>query len=337
MTAQVNTGITPLDPNDRRTWKNIPCPVDLSAIQAELTKVGGLNRYGKPNFIIVWGQDYKTWDCGKMRIHFDEETIDAIHTPNRWAVPPDVYERTAKWFASETERRQTAFMNLDWKGLTKYPDVGEYLAANESPLDYIKLPSDEEDLGRMARLMPEGWMYVQGLWDFEHIGQQCFFVLQYYPPEMLGKEDAWEGERFVTQYYPETDREEQYLDVTGPFPSEGSYEKPVVRIGTRRIVETKHEILVGATIDREIYTYKTPTIENVVEPLKELLQIRDSLTDDEKDPVKRNEKREKDFLEERPKAFARWRQLFRERFRDAMPVGKGNPTNISANKAKSNN
>ena len=335
MTASTTkAGVTPINPNDPRTWVNIPSPVDLRPIQEELTRVGGLNRFGKPNFIIVWGQEYMTWDCGKMRIHFDEELIEAKHTPHRWACRPDVYHRAVQWLMGGEKERVEAYMNLDWATLNRFPSVGAYLREYEDPTGYQKLPSDVEDLGRMARLMPEGWMYVNDLFDFEHIGQQCYYVLQFYPPESLGTKNSWDEDRFGTQYYPETDREEPLIDINGPFPEQGSYEKPVVRIGERCEIEMRHPTIIGATITREYYAFKEPTIANTVEPLKELLQIRDSLTDAEKDPAQRNAKREKDFLDERPKAMDRWRKAFRERFRDAKPVGGGNPTNISANKAK---
>lgn len=335
MTAiTAKAGITPIDPNDPRTWVNIPGPADLRPIQEELTKVGGLNRFGEPNFIIVWGQEYKTWDCGKMRLHFDEDLVDAKHTANRWACRPDVFERAATWLAHEEQRRVEAFMRLDFETANRFPDVSKYLESYEDSSGYLKLPSNEQDLGRLARLMPDGWMYVNGLFDFEHIGQQVYWVLQYFPPETFGSKKAWDDNRFGNQYYPETDREETLLDINGPFPERGMYEMPVIRIGEKRTVEMKHDILIGTTIQREYYSYKEPTIENTVEPLKELLRIRDRLTDAEKDPVMRSAKREKDFLEERPGAFERWRKSFRERFRDAKPVGGGNPTNTSANKAK---
>lgn len=335
MTAlTTKAGVEPIDPNDPRTWVNIPSPVDLRPIQEEITKAGGINRFGEPNFIIVWGQEYKTWDCGKMRLHFDEELIDAKHTANRWACRPDVFERAVKWLEARQKERVDAYLNLNFNLANKFADVGKYLAETEDPNSYFKLPSDEEDLGRIARLMPEHWMYVNGLFDYEHIGQQCYWVLQYYPPEMFGSKEAWDDDRYASQYYPETDREETMLDINGPFPERGMYEMPVIRIGEKRTIEMKHDVVIGATIPREYYSYKEPTIANTVEPLRELLRIRDSLTDAEKDPIKRKEKREQDFLEERPKAMDRWRKAFRERFRDAKPVGGGNPTNISANKAK---
>jgi hypothetical protein len=71
--------------------------------------------------------------------------------------------------------------------------------------------------------------------------------------------------------------------------------------------------------------------------LREMIQIRDSLTDEQKDPTARSRKRMKHYAEELPTKLAAWRQGFRDRFNDAKPVGGGNPTNISSHKAKFDN
>lgn len=328
--------LEPLDPNNPATWVNAPCPVDLRPIQEELTKVGGLNRFGEPNFIIVWAQEYRTFDCGQMRIHFDEQLIPAIQTPTRYAVRPDVFERAVAWLNKQNELRKQAYMNLDWKAFNKLPDIKEYLEANELSEGYMLLPSNDEDLGRMARMLPDGWMYINGLHKFEHIGEQAFYVLQWFPPEAFkGGREGWDIERFTRAYVPELDNEEEFVDVIGDFPTRGNYELPVIRIANRVKAPMKHEVLVGVNNDYEYSTYKTPTIANVVEPLKELLRRRDELTDAEKDPNKRNEARMKDFVEGMPERRESWGKRFREMFRAAKPVGGGNPTNISSNKTKS--
>jgi hypothetical protein len=328
--------IVPLDPRDPTTWKNIPCPDDLTGIQAELTRIGGTNKFGEPNFLIVWAQEYRTFDLGKMRIHFDEEAIDAIHTPNRWAVRADVFTRAASWLEQQNQARQRAYMNLDWDSLNDFADVGDYLRGNELPENYFKLPSDEENLGRLARLLPDGWMYIEGLWDYEHIGQQCYYVLQWYPPEAFGtlNEKAWQELRYDSAYVPETNREEALADVLGPFPGRGGYEGVAVRICDMDVYMDDHPVEIGKKIPRQIYRYKQPTIDYVCERVQELLSIRDTLSDEEKDPIARNKKRFEQFREEQPVKEAAWRSFFRERFNDAKPVGGGNPTNISSNKAK---
>lgn len=332
--VKTDTRLTPLDPTDPRTWKNIPCPVDLSAIQAELARVGGVNAQGEPNFIIVWGQEYRTWDCGRMRIHFDEEAVPAIHTPNRFAVPPDVYARSLSWLQKQNEKRAAAYMNLDWDAFNKHADIAEYLAENELSDNYMRLPDDPTEMRNLIALMPDGWMYLNGLHTFEHIGQQCFYVLQWFRPAEFGDRKAWDELRFDKAYLPETDQEEALVDINGPYPVIGQYEGVAIRVCETRIYEDKHPVLVGVTIPREIHGFKEPTFDNTVEPLKELLKIRDRLTDSQKDKVGRNRSRFKDFREKRVEGDAEFRKGFREKFDDAKPVGRGEPTNISANKNK---
>jgi hypothetical protein len=163
-------------------------------------------------------------------------------------------------------------------GFNRYPDIGQYLAANELSDNFMKLPDDKEDLNALIRLMPDGWMYIAGLWDFEHIGQQCFYVLQHFRPAEFGSEAEWNELRFGRQYVPETDREESLVDVLGPYPSKGHYELPVVRVCEIETYEDAHPVEIGKTITREICRYKDPTIENTVEPLREMLKIRDRLS-----------------------------------------------------------
>lgn len=336
MTATQEARIIPLDPRDRSTHVNIACPVDLSAVQNELTRVGGLNPHGAPNFIIVWAQEHRTWDSGRMRIHFDEEAIPAVHTPNRWAVTSDVYARAVRWLETESQRRRDAYTSLDWTGLNRFPDVGDYLAAHELSDNYMKLPSGQDDLNQLIKLMPDGWMYIPGLWSFEHIGQQCFYVLQWFGPAEFGSEDVWNELRFAEQYMPETDRVEPLVDVLGPYPSHGQHENPCLRICEIETYDDDHPVEIGTKITREICRFKMPTLENVVEPLRELLKIRDRLSNMQKSAAERTAARFRDFHRTAPDRRERAQKNFHERFDAAKPVGKGNPTNISSNKSKAN-
>lgn len=334
--ATATPRIVPLDPQDPKTWINIPAPDDTTAIQAELTRIGELNRYGRPNFIIIWAQEYRTFDLGRNRIHFDEQLIDAIHRPVRWAVRDDVYIRAQSWFAREQKRRTDNYMNLRWSDFAAMPpDVSDYLRNNEPADNYFKLPSDTEDLGRLARLLPDGWKYINGHHTYEHIGQQCYYVLQWFGPEAFNEKE-WSDLRFDRVYCPETDSDE-YIDVNGPFPSEGQYENVVFRVCTRDIIKDKHPNLINETVDREICRYLKPSVEYCADRLNEMIRIRANATAAEKDSVKRTEQRFKDFREQAPTRSEKFRKHFREIFRDARPVGGGNPTNISSNKTKFDN
>lgn len=336
MTTVVVTSpaITPIDPYDPRTWKNHPCPVDLRPIQDELTRVGGLNRYNDPNFIIVWAQEYKTFDCGRMRIHFDEDVIPAIHKPVRFGVSQDAFQRAVAWLDEQNAKRKEAFMNLDFEGLQEFPDVADYLKNNELKDNWMKLPDDETDTKRLASLMPDSWMYLNGLHEFEHIGQQAFYVLQYMPPEAFGDPRLWNTDRIGKAYVPELDAEAEFVDIIGPFPAKGMYDHVVIRVADTETVTLKSETIVGATQDVEILRFKTPTRANTVEPLKEMLRIRETLSDYQKSSAYRTERKRKEFEDGAPARAERFAKQMSEKIRDAAPVGLGNPTNISANKAK---
>ncbi len=328
--------VEPLDPDNPATWRNTACPVDLTKIQKELTRVGGVNNFGEPNFIIVWGQEHRTWDLGKMRIHFSEDLIPHVRTPYRYACTPDIYERAVKYLADCSRRRRDAFLRADWENVGKIPDVGEYFAlGNELSDNYMRLPSDKMDAKRLASLMPADWRFINGLTSVEYIGQQCFFVLQWLRPQELdGGKKAWNEMRFDKEFYPETEKEEPMIDILGPFPEKGAYDHVALRIGERRVWKKKSVRSIGDTIDKEFYGYKEPTYENVIPQLERLLRIRDRLTDFEKSPEYRSAQRAQEFRENLAKETEDFSKEFQRRFKDAAPVGFGSSSNISTNKAK---
>lgn len=320
----VNPRIVPMSLEDKSTHRNVPCPVDLSALQKELTAKGGLippgygEMSGKPMFIIVWGQEHTAYLLGRRRLMFPESKIDARHRTNQYAVRPEVYARALEWLTAEHERRKNAFLTLNFAEFQKFPDVAAYLEKAESSLDYMKLPADAEG-ARIAAMLPAGWRYVRGLYDYDEIGQQVFFVLQWMPPAFFGNESAWASLRFAQTYFPETDREE-FIDICGDFPRHGRYEHIALRIGTR------HE--------NDFFNYKEPTYDNVIVPLQALLRITRNMTESQKTAEAQSRAA---FQRERAKQIAetqRFREDFRQRYNDAKPVGKGAPTSISANKNK---
>ena len=329
----------PLDPDDSASWVNIPCPVDLKPIQNELTKAGGLNQFGKPNFIIVWGQEYKTFDLGRKRIHFDEGLIPASIRPSRFACRPEVYEKALKWIEGRERERRDAYLRLDWARYGKYTDVAEFFASSAVfSGDWIRLSDDPSvDAAEAMKLMPDGWRYISGLYKHEYIGQQCFYVLQWLTPREFGSKDDWDSNRYGDEFVPETQATERMVDVTGPFPTNGAYENVALRIGKKHTLRIKHSRLINETVEYDIYRFKEPTIQNTVEPLQELLHIRDRLTHAEKSKEYRDNQRRAKFHEDMETAKSDHSDLMKALVRDAAPVGYGNPTNISANKTKFDN
>lgn len=366
--VKTQPNFVPLDPLIPATWRNVASPVDLRPLNEELRRVGGTNIFGENNFKIVWAQEYETWDLGKMRIHFDEEYIPARHEPVRYAVREDVYARAMAWLELRQEKRRSAFLKCDWAEFARFYDVSDYLKQKEISANYMKLPSNVRDYKILASLMPAGWRYLPALHTYEHTGQQVFYVLQWMSPAEFGSKKEWEKLRYSSRtttetdeetfenlcrlenlseraraevwekvkysekgvYVPETDREEVLVDVLGPFPENGLYERPVLRIG-----ELRKGVVVNGKALNDFYGYKEPTLENTIEPLKELLRIRDSVSEYEKKNL--TKKRFADFRAKREKAMQKFSEDFSRKFNDAKPVGKGNPTNISANKTKFDN
>jgi len=82
--------------------EKLHCPPHF---QARLTRAGGLNRYGKPNFLIVWGQTWivrrgGTWNDGE---HFFQGYRDEIEDKRPcWVLKqwyaPELYGSPALWF-----------------------------------------------------------------------------------------------------------------------------------------------------------------------------------------------------------------------------------------------
>lgn len=56
---------------------NSPPPSVHESDVRELLKIGGLNRFGKPNLILEWGQSTTQWFRGKWRIKYREMSIPA--------------------------------------------------------------------------------------------------------------------------------------------------------------------------------------------------------------------------------------------------------------------
>lgn len=317
--AQINPNLVLLDYDKPETWVNRPAPADVSAIQHELTRIGGVipagygEMSGQPHFIIVWGQEYKCWLNGKMRLMFDDENIDAQHLPNHFAVTEQVYRRAIHWYLAAEKKRNEALMNCNWENAQKFPDFAEYLRDKESTLDYFRLPS-EADPKTIGAIMPDGYRYLCGLWSYQEIGKQAFFVVQWESPEMLGEEKNWNDNRFDFVYLPETDSDENLIDVLGPYPRHGQYSLPILRIADK--------------IADGVYRYRQPTVENVIVPMQQLLHIRGRLSQNEKSPEHQQKLRIEKFRRDFAKTRKNHQKDFSYRFKQAKPVGGGNPTNV---------
>jgi hypothetical protein len=135
------------------------------SVVKRITAAGGLNRFGEPNFRVVWGWSRLSWIGGKWEDHDPENgelvrevngvRLEPKYTPlDRWHVerwcPPEIYGSPDDW------RLQTAEM-VDGDAipaLGPYPSRGEYehVFTLEGPRgEFVQLtPAIVEHLCRMV-------------------------------------------------------------------------------------------------------------------------------------------------------------------------------------------
>jgi hypothetical protein len=106
------------------------------AVQDRIARSGGTNRYGEPNFRVVWGGSRLTWIGGRWCDRdasgtLLRERIEMRHAPkyaqeNRWHIerwaPPESYGSPENWFATTVEVED----GVRVPALGPYPSQGEY-------------------------------------------------------------------------------------------------------------------------------------------------------------------------------------------------------------------
>lgn len=112
--------------------ENKRCP---AWIQQRITRAGGRNLYGQPNFRLVWGWSRLTWVGGKWE-EWDDGRLKSVvyeyrQVPKydpffRWHVekwmPPSFYGSPDQWYASTLE----VIDGRNFHELGPYPSRGEY-------------------------------------------------------------------------------------------------------------------------------------------------------------------------------------------------------------------
>lgn len=105
-------------------------------IRQRLTRAGGLNRLGEPNFRVIWGWNRLAWIGGKFEDRSANgqllrEVVELRQEPkyaqvNRWHVerwlPPEAYGSPKHWYAQTVERAG----GISIPALGPYPHRGEY-------------------------------------------------------------------------------------------------------------------------------------------------------------------------------------------------------------------
>jgi len=107
-----------------------------AAICERIARAGGRNRYGEPNFRVVWGGSRLAWIGGRWvdrdaHGNVVREVVELRQEPKyipaeRWHVerwmPPDAYGSPEEWFARTVETED----GIRIPALGPYPSRGEY-------------------------------------------------------------------------------------------------------------------------------------------------------------------------------------------------------------------
>ena len=194
-----------IDPNRRETQRNYESPRVDPHFTEELTRIGGVNRYGQPNLRAVWGQERKQWALG------DPNALLYIDT----RLDPIIHERHTLRRISFIEPVQVP-AGIDVQ-------TGQPVMETREVRHYEIIECEP-----MPKVIPAGWLYACEQ-EYEWIGEQLFYIEQYVPPEaIVGGEARWNAERFAEGYHLLTGKFDPFLDHTGPFPREGDYESRLV-------------------------------------------------------------------------------------------------------------
>jgi hypothetical protein len=106
------------------------------AVRERITRAGGTNRFGEPNFRVVWGGSRLSWIGGRWvdrDVHGNviRESIQLRREPkylpvNRWHIErwiaPEAYGSPEEWFAKTVEIED----GIRIPALGPYPSRGEY-------------------------------------------------------------------------------------------------------------------------------------------------------------------------------------------------------------------
>jgi hypothetical protein len=105
-------------------------------VQERVSRAGGANRFGEPNFRVMWGWNRLDWMGGKWTDrdahgNVTREVIELRHVPkyvphDRWHIerwmPPEIYGSPADWCSNTLEREDGILI----PALGPYPARGEY-------------------------------------------------------------------------------------------------------------------------------------------------------------------------------------------------------------------
>jgi hypothetical protein len=107
-----------------------------ASVQERIARTGGANRYGEPNFRVVWGGSRLSWIGGRwsdrdahgalLRERVEMRLAPKYAPENRWHIerwtPPESYGSPETWYATTVEVEN----GIRLPALGPYPSRGEY-------------------------------------------------------------------------------------------------------------------------------------------------------------------------------------------------------------------
>ena len=252
---------------------NHPAPdnTDIRRVRAALREIGGLippgfgEFSGKPMIDLLWGQSEKVFEAGKMRIRFWDNQVLPVYTRRAFRVTAKALEVINRYAAYRKARMDRVLNDFYLTGKMSADDNAAYHALLFMPTEYIlkrHVPQSEWEKLKVdnntrqeeiARLLPDGWLYLEDLPIVEEIGCECFFVVQWCPPNAIDSRSNWARNRFGKQAVIDLNGAEHFVDILGEYPKYGMYWNVLLKIDDRQ----------GG--------YAVPSEQNCLEPVRKMI------------------------------------------------------------------
>jgi hypothetical protein len=191
-----------LDPSDPKTHRNNPAPAIDESLVKDLADIGGLRSNGEPVLRFGWGQTRKEFRRGKERLLYVDTRIPAIETV-RHCLKKVIRRETVKAYSHTKPGGEMVFND---KIVAHYDTI------------YLDGPPS------LLQVIPPGYFYSQELVALEWVGEQLWYVEQYFPAEQIDDPDTWERNRYEDWFDPEIGEIVQRCDVLGEYPAAGRYQ-----------------------------------------------------------------------------------------------------------------
>lgn len=220
---------------ERKT--NQPAPAVDSYIAEELTRLGGLVpegygvHSGKPAIILLWGQTATAFEAGRMRLRFYDQDSDPVYRDRKYRVTAAGMEQLRNLIAVKTAKLAEAYKTGDWQTYHAllFTSLEYFFEKHIPPSEWERLPEDSS-YERTAKLLPDGWFYLEDVPEVTEIGAPNFFVCRWVPPFLIDTPENWERARFGVQPIIDFKGQMQFVDILGEYPRHGEYFDVMLKI-----------------------------------------------------------------------------------------------------------